>query len=680
MAATSKLTLLIDMSQKMFSTKLSELQGKWSKTVGNMEARYKNFIEKTGAGNIIEKLKSPAAGILMAGTALFGFVGKATGMANEWHTKMAEINVTAGLSKDKLQGLSNELLDIGAKNASNLDEVPKAFTRIISAGLTVDQSVKALEPTMRAAKAGFSDVETVASAGIATMMSSGKDINRVYDILFATVKEGNAEFKDIAQYLPKVIPLARSIGYELESTAGAYAALTTKLSAEQSTTALEGIYRSLSNADIAMGKVDAKTGKYASGFRAIGINVFDSAQKIRPLVDIVGDLNKKFDGLTDQQKVEKLSKLGFDQSTALGFGTLMQDVEGLRKATAATSLSQGALNKAYMDSLTPMEQWDVIQNNLKASMIKLGERILPYVTTALEKLAPVARWLYQNIDTIIPVVGTFIGVLGTLTGAVWLVNFAMSMNPVSLIIIGIAALLGFIALLIVKYNEWGALILWFMGPIGRLISAVKLIYDHWDSIKKAFKDGGIIEGLKRIGQVLLDVILQPIEQMLGLLSHLPGSLGNAAKSMQNSVHGMRENMNLVTDKEKIQKALDSGKLVMYKGNPVLQATKERLEKRDAALENQKNPLYNPTAPTTGGNFTDSFPTKDKNKNKNKLSKDINKITGAAKEVKNITIKFDSVHRGDNIINNGGGKGMTMQDFENFYNELMMRIIRNAEMS
>src|SRR5690606_18477330 len=116
----------------------------------------------------------------------------------------------AGLSKKELRGLSDELLDIGARNASPIEEVPKAFGRIISAGLDVDQSLKALEPTMRAAKAGFTDVETVAGAGIATMMSSGKDINRVYDVLFETVKEGNAEFKDIAKYLPKVIPLARS--------------------------------------------------------------------------------------------------------------------------------------------------------------------------------------------------------------------------------------------------------------------------------------------------------------------------------------------------------------------------------------------------------------------------------------------------------------------------------------
>ncbi|WP_187477837.1 phage tail tape measure protein [Amniculibacterium sp. G2-70] len=673
--ATSKLTMLIDMSTKMFNSKLSQLQGKWSQTVGKMEAKYRGLIDNIGGGDFIDQIKNPAAALAVAGAAAFAFVGKSTAMANDWHTKMAEINVTAELSKTQLQGLSDKLLDIGARNVAPLDEVPKAFGRIISAGLSVKDSLTALEPTMRAAKAGFTDIETVASAGIATMMSSGKDINKVYDVLFETVKEGNAEFKDIARYLPKVVPLARSIGYELESTAGAFASLTTKLSAEQSSTALEGVMRTLSNADVAMGKMDAKTGKYVSGFRAVGINIFDSAGKIRPLIDIVKDLNKSFEGLTNEQKIEKLSKLGFDQATALGFGTLMQDVEGLEKATRATSFAQGALNKAYMDSLTPTEQWSVIQNNIKASMIKLGEKILPYVTLALEKLTPVFEWMYQNIDTIIPVLGTFAAILGVVAAAGFL-----AMLPISGTAVAIAALIALVVLAIKKYNQWGATLLWFLGPIGRVISAFKLIYDHWDSIKKAFQNDGIVGGLKRIGQVLSDVILQPLEQLLGLLSKLPGSLGKVAREAQASVHKFRGSQNLVTDNEKIQNALSAGKLVMYNGVAMLPTSKAKYEALAAAKEKEKekNSLYNPLDPTKGGAFSDGLSKGDKTKNK--LGKDVDKISGAAKEVKNITVKFDSIHKGDNIVNGGGGKGMSMEDFENFYNEMMMRILRNLETS
>ena len=665
MAAQSKLTLLLDLGTRLFQNGFSRLQASWNRGVDQMKQKFQGLINMVpGLDGALDSLKNPSILFAAAFTAATGFLAKATRMANDWEVKMAEINVTAGLSKKSLRGLSDELLDIGTRNASPLDEVPKAFTRIISAGLNVKESLTALEPTMRAAKAGFTDVETVAGAGISVMMSSGKDINKVYDVLFETVKEGNAEFKDIARYLPKVIPLARSIGYELESTAGAYASLTTKLSAEQSSTALEGIYRTLSNADVAIGKVDSKTGKYISGFRALGINIFTSAGKIRPLIDIVTEINKQMDGLTDEQKVKKLSSLGFDQSTALGFGTLAQDIESLKKATISTSDAQGSLNQAYMDSLTPMEQYEVIQNNIKASMIKLGQAALPYVTAGLEKAAPLFQWMYKNVDTLIPLFGTFTVTLGLLTAATWAWNSALFANPVTWIVLGISALIAIIVLAIAKYDEWGATLLLFLGPIGRVISALKSIYDHWDSIKTAFKDGGIIEGLKRIGIVLLDVLIQPIEQLLGLLSYLPGSLGAAAKDMQGSVRKFREDMDLVdTPEEALNK----------KRGDYLDAMKAHSEKM-LKPKLDTSSLYG----TEGGAFsTQPGETKDKKK---KLKDGINKVTGDAKQVKNITINIDSLNKGGININGNSSAGMSWQEMEDLFNEMMMRIMRNAETS
>lgn len=652
--ANTKLTMIIEMVDKM-SSKLNKLKSNWDKTVDKMKEKYQGFLDKLpgGLGGMVDKLKMPLTTMAIGlAVAVGGMMVKATTMANDWHTQMAEINVTAELSKDKLKDLSDQLLEVGTRNAVPLEQIPKAFSRIISAGLDVNQSMAALEPTLRAAKAGFTDIETVAGAGISVMMSSGKEINRVYDVLFETVKEGNAEFKDIARYLPKVVPLARSIGYELESTAGAYASLTTKLSAEQSSTALEGIMRTLSNADVAMGKIDAKTGKYVSGFRAVGINIFDSAGKIRPLIDIVKDLNKQMDGLTDAEKVQKLSKLGFDQSTALGFGTLMQDIQGLEKATNATYGAQNSLNKAYMDSLTPMEQWQVIQNNIKGAMIKLGEKVLPMVTGALEKLTPVFQWIFQNIDAITIVLGSLATAFGILTVAVWANNIALMANPVGLIIAGIVVLIGIITAAIIKFDEWGAMVLALMGHFGMVISAIKLLYDHWESIKKAFQTDGIIGALKRISQVLFDTILKPLQQGLEMLSKLPG-VGNIAGNWAGKIEAMRGNMKLIPDK-----------------------TEKKEDGKKGGAGGLVKSLYGNLSGTLGGNFSEGEG-KGK-KSKKKLRNDIDKVSGEAKQVRNITISFDSIHKGNNIVSPGGGKGMSFEEFEQFYNEMMMRILRNAE--
>ena len=217
MNGLAKLRLFIDLKENL-NKGLDAAHQKISKSMGNMQTKLNNFKAKNieafeaitsrvpGAGGAIGLLANPYA---LAATAAMSFIAvsaKATNMSNQWHTQMAEINVTAELTKKELSGLSDKILEIGSRNVAPLEEVPKAFNRIISAGLSVNDSLATLEPTLRAAKAGFTDIETVASAGVSVMMSSGENATKVYDVLFQTVKEGNAEFSDIAQYLPKVIP------------------------------------------------------------------------------------------------------------------------------------------------------------------------------------------------------------------------------------------------------------------------------------------------------------------------------------------------------------------------------------------------------------------------------------------------------------------------------------------
>lgn len=374
-SAKNKVNSAVNHMQK----KLSSLRSSGSKMLSAWGAEIPQL------GEALALLANPIA-LTVAGVAAIGAaIGYATKRANAWWESMAEINVTAELSRDKLAKLSNKLLEIGSRNVAPLEEIPKAFNRIISAGLSVNQSMEALEPTLRAAKAGFTEIETVAGAAVAVMSSSGENVNKVYDILFATVKSGNAEFKDIANYLPKIIPLAKNVGFALDETAGAYAALTTKLSTEQSATALEGVLRSLSNT------------KIVGQFKKIGIDVFDvKTGKVKPILDIMKQLDKQMAGLTDSQRMKKMASLGLDQSSAVGFSTLIQDMKTLEDSIDASKNSQGALAKAYQDSLTPMESWKIVWNQIQVLIVKFGELFLPIMTDAGNKTIEVIGY-FKNL-------------------------------------------------------------------------------------------------------------------------------------------------------------------------------------------------------------------------------------------------------------------------------------------
>jgi hypothetical protein len=132
-----------------------------------------------------------------------------------------------------------------------------------------------------------------------------------------------------------------------------------------------------------------------------------------------------------------------------------------------------------------------------------------------------------------------------MAAAQWALNLAMDANPIGLIVAAIVALVAIVWTAINSYNKWGATLLLFLGPIGLLVNMIMALKNNWESVVKAFKDGGLLAGLKRIGIVLLDAVLYPVQQLLGLLSHIPG-LGKLAGSGEAAIANVRKNLNLVT--------------------------------------------------------------------------------------------------------------------------------------
>lgn len=370
-------------SQDKFESKVKSMESKSSGAFSKMKGKLENFKIKNmeaisdiaseipGGSRALALATNPYVAGAAAAIGVGVAIKKATDYAQQWEAKMAEVNVTAQLGKKDLKGLSDELLNIGKRNVAPLEEVPQAFNRILSAGLDVNTALGALEPTLRAAKAGFADMETVAGAGVAVMNSSGENINKVYDTLFATLNRGNAKFQDIAQYLPKIIPQARSVGFALGETAGAWAYLTAQgQTAERSTTLLENAFKSLANPD------------RVTAFNKMGVAIFDNKGKMLPLVQIIDQLSGKMNGLTDKQRIAKLASLGLDQEASGAFAAMTQNVDKLRENIDFTTNSTGQLNEAYKNAEQSGDSWAVVSNRFKVIWEKFGEMFLPMLSKA----------------------------------------------------------------------------------------------------------------------------------------------------------------------------------------------------------------------------------------------------------------------------------------------------------
>lgn len=421
----AKVSLILELKNKM-STAITRAKEQVNSNVGDMKRRLSELRnqhvqafsamrnEVPGLGGALSLLSNPYAAAAAAIAAVGAAYYKCVRMALDWQKGMAEVNVTAQLSKTELKELSDKLLDIGSSNVAPLEEIPGAFNKIISAGLSTNKALEALEPTLRASKAGFTDLETTAKAAVSVMNSSGQDINTVYDTLFATLNKGNATFADIAQYLPKIVPVARAAGFELGETAGAWAYLTAQgQTAERATTLMQNAVKALTTKD----KIQE--------FQKLGVSIFDSSGKMRHMTDIVDDLSKKTTGLTDLQRVDFFDKLGLDQEAASFFAVATQDAKKFRETIVATTNSQGALTRAYQDSITPLDNWNIISNSIKKQMIALGEKALPIINEMGQKILNTINY-FKELYNSSELFRDSISLLGTVLE--W--TFKISMAPI----------------------------------------------------------------------------------------------------------------------------------------------------------------------------------------------------------------------------------------------------------
>ena len=359
-----------------------------------------------------------------------------------------------------------------------------------------------------------------------------------------------------------------------------------------------------------------------------------------------------------------------------------------RKAMEDGQISALEFNKALMqlgndpiavEAARSTKTFEGAIGQMKAGVVETFANILTAIgidnlTGAINTMGSVVQtalqpflWFFNELKEGNPLLEFFLGIIGALTigflayqtvvgsislaTKIWagyqaMLNGIMLLNPIGLVVAAIVALVAIVVIAISKWDEWGAALMVFLGPVGMVISAFKSIYDHWESIKTAFQTDGILGGLKRIGLVLLNAVLKPLQQILELAA-MADPTGLAQKGVD-KIKSFRKSFDLVTPGEADQK--------LKSKSPTDNAPKSSLLK----------------APVIDGK-SDAKGKKDK-----KTGEDISKVAGQANQVRNVTIQIDSFNKGGINVAQSAYAGMSKDDLEAWFKEMLRRVVINAE--
>lgn len=185
----------------------------------------------------------------------------------------------------------------------------------------------------------------------------------------------------------------------------------------------------------ALGTLARATGDVGKAQGALGQALDISAATGKPVADVAAAMAKGFSGNT---------------------GALGKLVPGLDKGVLATkdmTKISGELARltggASADAAKTAEgQFKRLKNSVDETQESIGGALLPVMDKLAPMLLQVANFLQKNADVVAPLVL----ILGGLAIVLWAVNAAMAANPVTLVVLAIAAL---VVVLVVAYKKCG---------------------------------------------------------------------------------------------------------------------------------------------------------------------------------------------------------------------------------
>jgi phage tail tape measure protein, TP901 family len=382
-------------------------------------------------------------------------------------------------------------------------------------------------------------------------IKAAKVMTEMMNVMSAAAQNGSAELPQIKQALEQVGMVAKTTGLSFAET-NAYIQLLDQAGKKGSEggIALRNVLTTLSE-----GRFTSKLA--ADGLREAGISTDYLADSSVPL----------------HERLKTLRKIQGDTA-------LMTKVFGKENMAAAIALintadEAEAMSKKIEGTNSAVEQAGVIMESTAEKNARLTAQVEDFkisifnATGGAFGYAGALSDIVQQMTGLAPIGSVLINTFSFLTNAqkraaLWtnicsvatkgmavaqgILNAIMNMNPIMLVVSAIGVLIGYVTVAISYFDSFGSTMLLLLGPIGMLISAFMMIKRHWDSIVEAFKSEGILAGFKRIGLVLLDVIMAPLQKILGWVAELTG--WEWAANASGSVEEFRRNMDLVSDEEK----------------------------------------------------------------------------------------------------------------------------------
>ncbi len=450
-------------------------------------------------------------------------LAQAFGLLNDKGTvfeqSMADLSSATGIVGGNLSDLARAAREIGKESGLGAKNAVDAFA-LLASQIQVDkmgmEGLKVLQKeTITLAQAsgmGMADAATALATTINQFKLEADEANRVINVLAAGSKYGKAEIGDLAQSFKATGTTATSAGLSLEETAAALEVLSTSnlKGVEAGTMLRHMLLQMQSELGVDLGETGLST----------------ALEALKPQLNDVAYLTKLF-GAENVNAAQFLiaNASAVEEMTQLLTGTsVAQEQAGIRTDTVAEKIKrlQASVDEAKIALFN-------ITGALAPYMMILSE-VIPAISSFIsitQACAQAAAYLQQQQ---VLAKATILGKMaaeklattatGLMTAAQTALNAVMNANPVALVVLAIAALVG-----------------GFMTAYKNCEGFCKAVDTAWTAVKEFASAiwNGLIKALKTV-----EGVLQPVWSKLKALFHIEEDVTESTTATSKGIEGLAE--------------------------------------------------------------------------------------------------------------------------------------------
>lgn len=450
-------------------------------------------------------------------------VGQTIEVGKAFDSSMSNVAALSGATDEELKMLRDTAKEFGATTKFSASQAADALGYMALAGWDAETSASALGGVLDLASASGMDL-AAASDMVTDYMSAfgmeAKDSAYFADLLAYAQGNANTTAQGLGEAFKNSAANMNAAGQDIETTVALLSMMANQgLKGSEAGTALTAVMRDMT----------AKMDEGAIKIGETSVAVMDANGNYRDMTDILKDVEAATNGMGDAERATALQST-FTSDSIKGLNLILNaGVSEAAKFEEQLRNSSGAAS----------EMSKVMNDNLNGDLTNLGSKLEGVQIAIYEKFEPALRDGVKVLDDLLDAINfvvdhstEFIAALGAMaagvaayvayttalkvmtegwksltivtkaqTAAQWLLNAAMSANPIGLVIAAIAAL---VAAFVILWNKSEGFRNFWIGLWEKIMNAVQPVIDF---IKGAFD--AIISFFENNWQSILLFIVNP---------------------------------------------------------------------------------------------------------------------------------------------------------------------------